>query len=81
MKVHLIYIQVIWHRLYSTKSAAQKGTMYQLCNILDQTVVPSDLEKNMKAAEDFLLLLLHMLLLLPINCYSSLRLQTNHLLT
>ena len=33
--------------------------MYQLRNILNRTAVPSDPEKNMKAAEDFLLLLLH----------------------
>ena len=40
------FIQVIWHRLYSTKSAAEKGTMYQLCNILDRTAVPSDPERT-----------------------------------
>ena len=34
--------RVIWHRLYFTKSAAEKGTMYQLCSVLNRTAVPSD---------------------------------------
>ena len=33
--------------------------MYQLCNLINRSGVPADPEKNMKAAEDFLLLLLH----------------------
>ena len=33
--------------------------MYQLCNLINRTLVPSDLSSNMKASEDFLLLLLH----------------------
>ena len=33
--------------------------MYQLRNLINRSGVPADPEKNMKAAEDFLLLLLH----------------------
>ncbi len=33
--------------------------MYHLCNLINRTSVPSDPEKNMNAAEDFMLLLLH----------------------
>ena len=54
-----ICIQVIWKRLYSTKSTAEKGTMYQLKNLINRSAVPLDLQDNMKTAEDFLLLLLH----------------------
>ena len=33
--------------------------MFQLRNLINQSGVPTNPEKNMKAAEDFLLLLLH----------------------
>ena len=33
--------------------------MYQLRNVIDRTVVPADPQKNMNAAEDFMLLLVH----------------------
>ena len=33
--------------------------MYQIRNLINRTVVPSDPQKNMKACEDFMLLLLH----------------------
>ena len=33
--------------------------MYQLHNAINRTVVPADPEKNMNAAEDYMLLLLH----------------------
>lgn len=33
--------------------------MYQLRNLINRTVVPSDPEKDMNAAEDFMLLLVH----------------------
>ena len=51
-----ILTQVIWKRLYSTQ---EKGTMYQLKNLIHRTGVPNYPQDNMKAAEDFLLLLLH----------------------
>ena len=49
----------MWQRLFSKSSVAERGTMYQLRNLLNRTVVPANPEKNMKAAEDFLLLLVH----------------------
>ena len=52
-------IQVIWGRLYNTKSTREMGTMYQLRNLIGRNVVPSDPEKNMNDAEDFMLLLVN----------------------
>lgn len=49
----------MWQRLFSKLSAAEKGTMFQMKNLIHRTAVPFDPEKNMKAAEDYLLLLLH----------------------
>ena len=37
----------------------EKGTLYQLKNLVNHTAVPSDPEDGVKAAEDFLLLVLH----------------------
>lgn len=54
-----LFLQVIWGRLYSNKSTKEKGTMYQLRNVINRTMVPPDPEKNMNAAEDFMLLLVH----------------------
>ena len=55
----MIFIQVIWKRLFTKKSAAEKGTLYQLKNLLNRTAVPLDPSDNMKAAEDSLLVVLH----------------------
>lgn len=52
-------MQVIWKRLYKPVSAAEKGTMYELKNLINQTSVPSDPQNNMNASEDFMLLVLH----------------------
>ena len=52
-------LQVLFDRLFSTKSVSESGTLYQICNLLHRTAVPIDPGKNMKAAEDFLLLVLH----------------------
>ena len=52
-------MQVIWKRLCKPVSAAEKGTMYQLKNLINQTSVPSDPQNNMNASEDFMLLVLH----------------------
>ena len=38
---------------------AERGTMYQLRNLIRHTNVSSDPQNNMNAAEDYLLLLLH----------------------
>jgi len=50
---------VIWKRLFNKSSNAEKGTLYQLKNLLHRTAVPSDPGDNMKAAEDFLEVVLH----------------------
>ena len=55
-------LQVMFDRLFSTKSVSESGTLYQIRNLLHRTAVPIDPEKNMKAAKDFLLLVLHALL-------------------
>lgn len=41
------------------KSSADKGTLYQLRNLINRTSVPTSPEKNMNSAEDFMLLALH----------------------
>ena len=45
--------------MYKADSVAEKGTMFQLRNIISRANVPSDPQNNMNAAEDFMLLLLH----------------------
>ena len=50
---------MIWKRLFNSKSSAQKGTLYQLQNILNRSGIPNDPGDNMKGAEDFLLVVLH----------------------
>jgi len=45
--------------MFSKKSSAEKGTLYQLKNLLHRISVPNDPGENMKAAEDFLLVVLH----------------------
>jgi len=45
--------------LISKKSAVEKGTLYQLKNLINRTAVPTEPDTNLKAAEDFLLVVLH----------------------
>jgi L1 cell adhesion molecule like protein len=45
---------VIRKRSFNVKSATNKGTLYQLKNIIHRTSVPSDPQQNVKATEDFL---------------------------
>ena len=45
--------------MYSARSQAERGTMYQLRTLINRTNVPSDPQNNMNAAEDFMALLLH----------------------
>ena len=52
-------MQVVWNLLYNTKSANELGTMYQLRNKINRTSVTKHPEKNVKASEDFLALVLH----------------------
>ena len=49
----VISLRIMW-----LKSKCFCGTLYQIRNLLHRTVVPID-PGNMKAAEDFLLLVLH----------------------
>ena len=49
----------MWSRLYKTTSSGEKGTLYQLRNLIHRTNVPLTPDKNMNAAEDFMLLILH----------------------
>ena len=54
-----VYIQVVWSWLYNTRSANELGTMYQLRNRINRTSVTKYPEKNVKATEDFLALMVH----------------------
>ena len=54
---------MIWNRLYSTSSSCDKGTLYQLRNLIHRSAVGTDPSKNMKAFEDFLLVVLSSYLL------------------
>ena len=49
----------MWSLLYKTTSSGEKGTLYQLRNLIHRTNVPLTPDKNMNAAEDFMLLILH----------------------
>ena len=53
---------MIWSRFYSNKSATDKGTLFQLKNLINRTSVPADPKDNMQATEDFfeLVLVAHM---------------------
>ena len=53
-----------------------KGTMYQLRNLINRSV-PSDPSDNVKAAEDFLLLLVHAHVLAAARCLYSLNNTTS----
>ena len=52
-------MQVIWKWLFSKKSIADRGILFQLKQLLHRSSVPTDPGNNMKAAEDFLLVVLH----------------------
>ena len=52
-------LQAMWKRLYTKKSSKDKGTLYQLRNLINRTAVKSDPSKCMKATEDFLMVVLH----------------------
>ena len=57
MNVHVLFflLQVLWGRLFKKTSSTEKGTMYQLRNLIHRTNVPFDHEKDMNVAEDFML--------------------------
>jgi len=48
----------MWQRLYSKKGARDRGTLFQLKNLLNRTAVKQDPSKAMKANEDFLTVVL-----------------------
>ena len=45
---------MIWDQLLSQQSSADKGTLWQLRNLINRTAVPLEPKANVKAAEDFL---------------------------
>ena len=51
--VHLIRIHVIWNRLYKMKSGMERGTMYQLRNLINRGNVVKKVKSDMNACEDF----------------------------
>lgn len=57
--MYVTILQTLWGRLYKTSSANEKGTLYQLRNVINRKSVPKNPEKNMKSSEDFLLLIIH----------------------
>ena len=46
-------LQVIWNRLYSTSSAMDGATLYQLRNVINRRNVTKDPTKNVAACEEF----------------------------
>ena len=52
-------MQVIWKWLYNTKAAPEPRTLYHLWNRTNRTGVTVHPEKNVKASEDYLSLVLH----------------------
>ncbi|SMN01269.1 hypothetical protein SPONN_2354 [uncultured Candidatus Thioglobus sp.] len=60
MLTYLLFnFQVLWKRLFSKLSGRDRGSLFQLRNLLGRSSVPSDPQDDMKAAEDFLLVVLH----------------------
>lgn len=55
----VFFFQTIWQILFSTQSASDKGTLFQLKNLVNRSAVPTDPGSNMKAAEDFFLTVLY----------------------
>ena len=51
----MLFLQVIWNKLYSKDSIADKGTLAHLQTILQRTCLPTTKVKNdMNAVEDFM---------------------------
>lgn len=49
---------MIWGKLYSNKSSTDKGTLFQIKNLVNRTSVPNDPKNNVQSTEDFLQLVL-----------------------
>ena len=52
-------LQIIWKIFFSKKSVNDKGTLYQLKELIHQTSVGNDPKHKSKSSEDFLLTVLH----------------------
>ncbi len=57
MNAILQYFQLIWKWLYSSDSATDHGSMFQLCNLVNRSNVKSVPKDNVNACEDFFCLL------------------------
>ncbi len=58
---------MIWNRLYKLTPSAERGTMYQLRNLIHRTNVPGDPERDRERAigsQNAVILMLRKLLLL-----------------
>lgn len=44
----------MWKRLYSTSSGMERGTLYQLRNLINRRNVTKEVKSNVNANEDFL---------------------------
>ena len=49
----------MWQILHSVKSSKEMGKLYQMRNLINRSSVPKDPGDNMKAAEDFMQLVLY----------------------
>ena len=49
-----LHTQLIWKRFYSVTSGRQKGTLYQMKNLVHRTSIPMSPKNNMNATEDFM---------------------------
>lgn len=52
-------MQTIWYRLVKSCLSVDRGMLWQLRNMLNRTAVSTDPSTNVKAAEDFLMVVLH----------------------
>ena len=52
---------MIWKQLFDKTTSSEKGTLFQMKALLNLTSVPQDPKSNMKACEDFLLLIMNAL--------------------
>ena len=44
----ILILQVIWNRLFTSKSACAKGTLFQIKNLIHRTSVPNDPKETYK---------------------------------
>lgn len=63
------YIQAIWKRLFKTKSGMERGTLYQLRNLINRRNVSSKPKSNVNASEDFLEIVVIAYVVAAAMCY------------